>query len=63
MTKHEREIIRLMYELRVEEGRYQTRLLESLRDAIESTQKMQAAQNRMLEAIAELLKLQEDRDD
>jgi hypothetical protein len=63
MTKQEREIIRLMYELRVEEGRYQTRLLESLRDAIESTQKMQAAQNRMLEAIAELLKLQDDRDD
>jgi hypothetical protein len=63
MTKQEREIIRLMYQLRVEEGRYQTRLLESLRDAIESTQKMQAAQNQMLEAIAELLKLQEDRDD
>jgi hypothetical protein len=60
MTKHERELIRLMYQQRVEEGRNQQRLIENLRDSIESVQRMQAAQDEMLKLIGELLELQQD---
>lgn len=60
MTKHERELIRLMYQQRVEEGRNQQRLIENLRDSIESVQRMQSAQDEMLKLIGELLELQQD---
>jgi hypothetical protein len=49
-----------MYQQRVEEGRNQQRLIENLRDSIESVQRMQAAQDEMLKLIGELLELQQD---
>jgi hypothetical protein len=65
MTEHERELIRLMYELRNEESRNQSRLIttlrdsmDRLRDSIEHVERMQMAQNQMLKIIADLLELE-----
>jgi hypothetical protein len=71
MTQQERELLRLMYDMRVEESKHQTQLIEDLseamdvhykrmRAAIESVRKMQGAQNQMLKAIGDLMNLQED---